>query len=66
MENQFPEPAKGGRLRLWGNVPVVNAFITNSMLPEIGREFFSRLAAGSEIKRVHVTAKEGNFVYAFD
>ena len=51
---------------MWGNVPVVNAFITNSMLPEIGREFFSRLAAGSEIKRVHVTAKEGNFVYAFD
>ena len=45
---------------------MVDALITNTMLPEIGREFLSRLAAGSEIKRVHVTAKEGNFAFAFD
>jgi type VI secretion system protein VasG len=45
---------------------MVDALITNTMLPEIGREFLSRLAAGSEIKRVHVIAKEGSFVYAFD
>ncbi len=45
---------------------MVDAMITNSMLPEIGREFLSRLAAGREIKRVHVTAKEGNFNFAFD
>src|SRR5881296_2174086 len=32
---------------------MVDALITNTMLPEIGREFLSRLAAGSEIKRVH-------------
>jgi hypothetical protein len=36
------------------------------MLPEIGREFLSRLAAGSKIKRVHVTAKDGNFAFSFD
>jgi type VI secretion system protein VasG len=45
---------------------MVDALITNTMLPEIGREFLSRLAAGSKIKRVHVIAKEGKFVYAFD
>ncbi len=45
---------------------MVDALITNTMLPEIGREFLSRLAAGSEMKRVHVTAKEGNFAFAFD
>jgi type VI secretion system protein VasG len=45
---------------------MVDALITNTMLPEIGREFLSRLAAGSEIRRVHVTAKDGNFAFAFD
>jgi len=45
---------------------MVDALITNNMLPEIGREFLTRLAAGSEIKRVHVSAKDGNFAFAFD
>ncbi len=45
---------------------MVDAMITNTMLPDIGREFLSRLAAGSEIKRVHVSAKDGNFGFAFD
>jgi type VI secretion system protein VasG len=45
---------------------MVDAMITNTMLPEIGREFLSRLASGSEIKRVHVAAKDGNFSFAFD
>jgi len=45
---------------------MVDALITNTILPEIGREFLFRLAAGSEIKRVHLSVKDGNFAYAFD
>ena len=45
---------------------MVDALITNTMLPEIGREFLSRLAAGTAIQRVHVTAQAGNFAFAFD
>lgn len=45
---------------------MVDAMITNTMLPEIGREFLSRLAAGGEIKRVHVGVKDGNFAFGFD
>ena len=45
---------------------MVDAMITNTMLPEIGREFLSRLAGGNEIKRVHVTVKDGNFSFSFD
>jgi type VI secretion system protein VasG len=45
---------------------MVDAMITNTMLPEIGREFLSRLATGSEIKRVSVTAKDGNFSFLFE
>ena len=45
---------------------MVDAMITNTLLPEIGREFLTRLSEGREVKRVHVTAKDGNFVFAFD
>jgi type VI secretion system protein VasG len=45
---------------------MVDAMITNTMLPEIGREFLSRLASGSEIKRVHIGAKDGNFAFSFE
>jgi type VI secretion system protein VasG len=45
---------------------MVDALITNSMLPDIGREFLTRLANGSEIKRVHAAVKDGNFAFAFD
>ncbi|HWY32418.1 MAG TPA: type VI secretion system ATPase TssH [Candidatus Acidoferrum sp.] len=45
---------------------MVDAMITNTMLPEIGREFLSRLASGSEIKRVSATAKNGNFSFMFE
>jgi type VI secretion system protein VasG len=45
---------------------MVDALITNTILPEIGREFLTRLAAGGEMKRVHVTAKDGNFDFVYD
>jgi type VI secretion system protein VasG len=45
---------------------MVDAMITNTLLPEIGREFLNRLAEGRELKRVHVTARDGNFAFMFD
>ena len=45
---------------------MVDAMITNTLLPEVGREFLTRLASGSDIKRVHVTTKDSNFAFAFD
>ncbi|HEV8542418.1 MAG TPA: AAA family ATPase, partial [Verrucomicrobiae bacterium] len=45
---------------------MVDALITNTLLPEIGREFLTRLASGQEIKRVHVKTKDGNFAFEFD
>jgi hypothetical protein len=45
---------------------MVDALITNAMLPEIGREFLGRLAAGREIQRVHATVKDGDFAFSFD
>ena len=45
---------------------MVDALITNTLLPEIGREFLNRLAAGSEVKSVHVGATDKDFTFAFD
>lgn len=45
---------------------VVDAMITNNLLPDIGREFLNRLATGSEMKRIHVAAKDGSFTFNFD
>jgi len=45
---------------------MVDALITNTLLPEIGREFLNRLASGSNIRRVHVGATDKEFTFAFD
>jgi type VI secretion system protein VasG len=45
---------------------MVDAMITNTMLPEMGREFLSRLAGGGAVSRVHVTTAKGEFVYNYE
>jgi type VI secretion system protein VasG len=45
---------------------MVDAMITNTMLPEMGREFLSRLASGAVVNRVHVTTANGEFVYNYE
>ena len=42
----------------------VDHILTRSLLPEISREFLSRLAAGDSISQVHVkVGGDGAFVY---
>ncbi len=45
---------------------MVEALITNSMLPEIGQEMLARMMDGKPLKRVHIGAAEGNFSYSYD
>jgi type VI secretion system protein VasG len=45
---------------------MVDAMITNGMLPDIGQEMLTRLASGTAVKRVHVGTAAGEFTYAFD
>jgi type VI secretion system protein VasG len=58
IANRCTELERGARM--------VEALITNSMLPEIGQEMLTRLAEGKPISRVHVSAADGNFAYAYD
>ena len=51
------ESESGGRM--------IDAILTNTMLPEISREFLTRMMEGKPIERVNVTAADGDFVYGF-
>jgi type VI secretion system protein VasG len=52
------ESESGGRM--------IDAILTNTMLPDISREFLTRMMEGREIVRVEVLVDEGNFKYSFN
>lgn len=51
------ESESGGRM--------IDAILTNTMLPDISREFLTRMMEGKPIERVKVGVADGNFSYAF-
>ena len=52
------EPESGGRM--------IDAIMTNTMLPAISAAFLNRLLEGGEVARVHVGATDSEFTYSFD
>jgi len=44
---------------------MIDAILTNSMLPDISRAFLSRMIAGEEVAKVQVDVTDGDFSYAF-
>jgi len=51
------ESESGGRM--------IDAILTNTMLPDISREFLTRMMEGKEITGVKVGVKDGAFSYGF-
>jgi len=51
------ESESGGRM--------IDAILTNTMLPDISREFLTRLMQGRVIAGVDVQVRDGNFDYHF-
>jgi type VI secretion system protein VasG len=45
---------------------VIDALLTNTVLPQVSREYLTRLASGAPLKQVALTVKDGDFAYAFD
>ncbi|HUW19620.1 MAG TPA: type VI secretion system ATPase TssH [Sedimentisphaerales bacterium] len=45
---------------------MVDAILTNTVLPEIGQELLTRLMEGKTAKRVHVGTKNSQLTYSFD
>ena len=52
------ELESGGRM--------IDAIVTNTMLPDISGEFLRRMMRGEEVRRVAIDMKDNDFVYSFD
>jgi len=52
------EAESGGR--------VIDAILTNTVLPRISLEYLNRLAAGQALKCIRLEVKGGDFAYGFD
>jgi type VI secretion system protein VasG len=52
------ELESGGRM--------IDAIVTNSMLPDISSEFLRRMMEGKSVAKVAIDAKDSDFVYSFD
>ena len=52
------ESESGGRM--------IDAILTNTMLPAVSREFLTRMIDGGEVARVSVGVEHGDFAYRFD
>jgi type VI secretion system protein VasG len=57
ISSRCTELESGGRM--------VDAILTQTLLPEISKEFLQRLMEGSPVRKVGVTAQDGNFHYDF-
>ena len=52
------EIESGGRM--------IDAIVTNTMLPDISAEFLRRMMEGKEVKKVAIDVTDGEFTYAFE
>lgn len=52
------ELESGGRM--------IDAIVTNTMLPDISAEFLRRMMAGGEVNRVAIDVTDNDFTYSFD
>jgi type VI secretion system protein VasG len=57
IASRCTELESGGRM--------IDAILTNTMLPAISQEFLKRMMEGQPISRVHVTVASGDFQYGF-
>ena len=57
IASRCTELESGGRM--------IDAILTNTLLPSISAEFLNRLMEGNAVERVHVSVADGEFVYEF-
>lgn len=58
IASRCTELESGGRM--------IDAILTNTLLPHISNEFLTRMMNGTSVSKVQIGAREGEFVYAFD
>jgi type VI secretion system protein VasG len=45
---------------------MIDAILTNSLLPRVSTEFLTRVMAGTTMSKVHVGVEGEEFTYAFE
>jgi type VI secretion system protein VasG len=58
IASRCTEPESGGRM--------IDAILTNTMLPAISEAFLHRMMAGEPLTDVRVGVADGDFTYAFE
>ncbi|OAI14132.1 ClpV1 family T6SS ATPase [Methylomonas koyamae] len=58
IASRCTELESGGRM--------IDAILTNTVLPKISEEFLTRMMQGAPVERVNVSASDGDFHYGFD
>ncbi|MGF6602143.1 type VI secretion system protein VasG [Paraburkholderia sp. GAS448] len=58
IASRCTELESGGRM--------IDAILTNTLLPRISTEFLTRMMDGGAVSRVQIGARDGEFVYTFD
>ncbi|MEC4748736.1 type VI secretion system ATPase TssH [Methylomicrobium sp. Wu6] len=58
IASRCTELESGGRM--------IDAILTNTVLPRISEEFLTRMMEGTPIERVHVSVQDGDFGYGFE
>jgi type VI secretion system protein VasG len=58
IASRCTELESGGRM--------IDAILTNTLLPRVSTEFLTRMMEGGAVSRVQVGARDGEFIYTFD
>jgi type VI secretion system protein VasG len=58
IASRCTEPESGGRM--------IDAILTNTMLPDISGGLLNRMLVGEPVARVHVGVEAAGFTYSFD
>ncbi|HEY0802150.1 MAG TPA: type VI secretion system ATPase TssH [Steroidobacteraceae bacterium] len=58
IASRCTEVESGGRM--------IDAILTNTILPKLSEEFLRRMMAAQPVQRVHVSTGDGEFIYGFD
>ncbi|MEI6709083.1 MAG: type VI secretion system ATPase TssH [Methylococcales bacterium] len=58
IASRCTELESGGRM--------IDAILTNTLLPRISQEFLLRMMAGEAIERVHISVRDGEFGFSFE
>ncbi|BCZ84326.1 protein ClpV1 [Paraburkholderia terrae] len=58
IASRCTELESGGRM--------IDAILTNTLLPHISNEFLKRMMIGATVSKVQIGARDGEFVYTFD